>query len=145
LSRAGQSAESDEMPAVFDRLTNPKNFHATHRHRFTPDGKGRGREGREDDDRQQRAIAGQATITRDGTPELDSPHRARSAAAAASPASPAAPRPRAADTAALPDVFARLATPSKKRDEDEFERTQRVRKEFGVIREAVPKWQSGRA
>eukprot|EP00013_Stygamoeba_regulata_P007930 CAMPEP_0177681272 /NCGR_PEP_ID=MMETSP0447-20121125/30623_1 /TAXON_ID=0 /ORGANISM="Stygamoeba regulata, Strain BSH-02190019" /LENGTH=220 /DNA_ID=CAMNT_0019190669 /DNA_START=108 /DNA_END=766 /DNA_ORIENTATION=+ len=39
---------SSQAASVTDRLTDPTKFSGSHKHRFTPDGKGRGKEGRED-------------------------------------------------------------------------------------------------
>ena len=58
----------DDMPSVFRRLTDPKRFNGTHKHRFAEDGVGMGLEGRREDDSHQTVIAGKAVITRDIDP-----------------------------------------------------------------------------
>ncbi|KAJ3199475.1 hypothetical protein HK099_003160 [Clydaea vesicula] len=40
----------NSMPSVFDRLTDTSTFKGTHKHRFNPDGTGRGRDGRVGDE-----------------------------------------------------------------------------------------------
>lgn len=43
-------------------------------------------------------------------------------------------------------VFSRLTSPRKERSAstaDEYDAVQQVRKSFGIVRESVPRWQSG--
>ncbi len=40
-------------------------------------------------------------------------------------------------------LFARLSTPRRSTDADDYESSERVRKDYGINRDSVPKWQSG--
>jgi len=50
-----------------------RSFTATHKHRFSGDGVGRGIDGRRDDEQLQTLIGGLAVITRETDPEMDTP------------------------------------------------------------------------
>ena len=43
----GKSQAQGEKKDIYDRLTDPSTYHATHKHRFDSSGKGRGLEGRD--------------------------------------------------------------------------------------------------
>eukprot|EP00049_Salpingoeca_infusionum_P018714 m.358469 g.358469 ORF g.358469 m.358469 type:complete len:421 (+) comp18153_c0_seq1:246-1508(+) len=132
------SDDAFDMPEVFQRLTNPKTFNGTHKHRFTPDGVGRGLEGRRDDESHTIIQAGQAQILRDADDEMDSPNKPINAA-------PRTRRPSVKGYDSMPSVFERLSKPSRTQiaAAGEYETKQRVRKEFGIEKNLVASWQAG--
>jgi hypothetical protein len=40
-------------------------------------------------------------------------------------------------------LFERLSTPRRGSQADDYESSERVRKDYGINRDSVPKWQSG--
>ena len=106
------------------RLTNPKNYNSTHKHRFSRDGVGLGLEGRRDDTTMNVLVAGQAQITRDTDPEMDTPHKPQlpwdSPTKTGSPSRPKSRDSRRGSKTSSSSpppgsVFDRLSKPTKKR------------------------------
>eukprot|EP00041_Stephanoeca_diplocostata_P006229 m.78599 g.78599 ORF g.78599 m.78599 type:complete len:239 (+) comp16246_c0_seq3:278-994(+) len=148
--------EDDNLPSVFQRLTDPKRYSGTHRHRFDAAGKGRGIEGRRDDTEYNVNVTGKGTIIRDVDPEMDTPSKPRlswdynklrpDAYYTSDMTRLHSVDEAFTDPEMTHGVYGKLAQekmPVYERDGGEYEDVQRTRQSFGINRDSVKAWQAG--
>lgn len=147
--------DEDDLPDVFVRLTDPRRFNGTHKHRFRSDGSGAGLEGRRDDTDFAINHNGEAKILRDDDPEMDAPHKPimpweedklRSDAFYTRDMSQDMKTDDAYEDRVMTNgVIGRLAQEKKKHHdlETEYDRMQRKRAEYKVDKHYSFAWQAG--
>jgi len=146
LSGTQEDHFTEPLPDVFQRLTDPRQFSGTHKHRFNEDGTGLGLDGRRDDEEYRQIIAGKGTITRDIDTEMDMPNkpileweRARSRNSSRSSSR--------AGMESREDVYSRLHKSASNRPvtgDAQYETKQKIMaRQYGSNRDLIPRWQSG--
>eukprot|EP00054_Salpingoeca_dolichothecata_P020497 m.129368 g.129368 ORF g.129368 m.129368 type:complete len:395 (+) comp23637_c0_seq1:38-1222(+) len=143
--------QDENLPEVFNRLTDVRKFPKRHKNRFDEQGHGLGLEGSREasEESLNHNLRGTPLITRETIPEFDSPNRPRLASSSrpnSRPVSALSSRPNSRASArpltpAKQSLYDRLSKP-KHKEETAYEKEIRLRHALGAAPDSVLRFQS---